>query len=54
MGPHIVAEPTSKEMGVDRPATSKTGANRRGIMFMWIAWNSPEFLTFSSGIPRNS
>jgi hypothetical protein len=39
----IIAEPTSKEMGADRLATSKTGANRRGNVHACVyisAWRS--------------
>ena len=36
----IVAEPTSKEMGADRPATSKTGANRQGNVHEYFIYFS--------------
>ena len=36
----IVAEPTSKEMGADRPATSKTGANRQGNVHKYFIYFS--------------
>ena len=36
----IIAEPTSKEMGADRPATSKTGANRQGNVHEYFIYFS--------------
>ena len=37
---HIVAEPTSKEMGVDRPATSKTGTSHQGNVHEYFIYFS--------------
>ena len=36
----IVAEPTSKEMGADRPATSKTGTNHQGNVHEYFIYFS--------------